>query len=258
MMDNYENKLDRERRWHTEETFDREHVLNSRFLYDRERNLWNYEFPKRQMAELIRRKIRILGLDRSTILVAPVGDGQDIRFLEGLAEKVVGIDLSPVAVAKVPAGVEAHVGDMKRMTVFPDEHFPVVVTPLFFHHFRDDLDPFLAEIYRVLKPGGLFVALEPSILHPLSWITRSLRHVAGNITGQVEDEGPMMPLSLSRAMRRCGFSDIQIRGASFTHNRIPRPVGALINRLTSGLLGVPGVNQFAWMCLWSATRPKGT
>lgn len=255
-MDNYEDKLNREKEWHTKPVFKAKHILNSRLFYSPERNAFNYVFPKKQLALSIGAIIKANGLNKLSVLIAPIGTGNDIQYIRHLSESITGIDISQEAIEKITDNsIEKYVGDMKNMTMFPDNRFDIVLVPLFFHHFvRYGFDPFLTEAYRVLKPNGFFFSLEPSSFHPVSWITRGVKKLVGNITGQVEDEMAFNPLMLANAMKRCGFHDVQVFGASFSHNRVPTWISYVNNVVTLPLLKLPFVKYFAWMCLFHGRK----
>lgn len=255
-MDDYENKLRREQEWHTDHEHQADHFLNSRMFYSDERQRYNYGFARKEVAKFLENAARLSGPDEPSILIAPVGTGGDIEHIKHLSDNITGVDVSAEAIARIKdRHVKAICCDMRHMDPFPDDRFDIVLTSLFFHHFRDMLDGFLEELFRVLKPGGHFVAVEPSVLHPVSWATRSLRRIAGNITGQVEDEGPLVPFRLSNAMARCGFQDVAVRGVSFSHNRIPIWLARINNLITYPLLGMPIAKHFAWMCLFHGRKP---
>jgi len=251
-MDDYQQKLDRERRWHTERAFRARHFLNSRLFYSPERNAFNYVFPKQRLADFMARIAQSHGLSSPRILIAPVGSGDDLPYIRPLSGDISGIDISEEAVARIADGsIKRYVGDVKRMEMFPDDHFDMVVASLFFHHFaRYGFDGFLTEMLRVLKPGGHLFALEPNLLHPVCLATQSAKKVFGNISGTVEDEAPFIPFRLVSAMKRRGFRDVQIRGASFSHNRVPIWLARINNVVTLPLLHAPLVKALAWMCLF--------
>ncbi len=254
-MDDYEDKLQRERQWHTENGLRRDHFLNSRAFYSVERQRFNYGFARKEVSKFLGDAIRNSGLDDPSVLIAPVGAGGDIEHIKHLSGDITGVDISGEAIAQIKdPHVKTFCCDMKSMGPFPDNRFDIILTSLFFHHFQGMLDDFLKELFRVLKPGGHFVTVEPSVLHPVCWLTRPLRMVAGNITGQVEDEAPLVPFRLSNAMRRCGLQDVRVRGVSFSHNRIPIWLARINNVVSRPLLRMPVTKYFAWLCLFHGRK----
>jgi SAM-dependent methyltransferase len=78
--------------------------------------------------------------------------------------EVVAVDLSPRMVElALERGVEASVADVQALP-FADATFDVVVAAWMLYHVPD-LDRGLAEIARVLRPGGTFVASTNSRFH---------------------------------------------------------------------------------------------
>lgn len=86
------------------------------------------------------------------------------------AEKIIGLDLSvgmlevgkkKVLSKKLADTIEMVVGDSENIP-YPDNHFDVITVSFGIRNF-ETLEKGLAEIYRVLKPGGLFVILETSV-----------------------------------------------------------------------------------------------
>jgi ubiquinone/menaquinone biosynthesis C-methylase UbiE len=127
----------------------------------------------------------------------------------GAAGSVYGIDASPemIEVARNKAkrsGAVAvfEVGLIERIS-YPDAIFDVVISRLVMHHLPDDLKRrAIAEIFRVLKPGGLlFLADFKSSTNPI------LAHVASTLVGhrmmmqsKVWDISPML--------KETGFVDV--------------------------------------------------
>lgn len=255
-MNSYEDKINREKEWHTKPAFRAKHFLNSRLFYSPERNAFNYIFPRKRLALSMGAIIKTNGLSKPSVLIAPIGTGNDIQYIRHLSENITGIDISQEAIAKITDySIEKHVGDMKNMSMFPDNRFDIVLVPLFFHHFvKIGFDPFLEEAYRVLKPNGYLLSLEPSSFHPISWITWCVKKLVGNITGLVEGEMAFNPLILASTMRHCGFHDVQVFGASFSHNRIPIWVSYINNIVMFPFLKLPFVKYFAWMCLFQGRK----
>lgn len=188
------------------------------------------------------------------MLIAPIGVGGDLPYVKW--GRIVGIDVSFEGLSSLKGRqAEGVLGDISRLP-FADRVFRVVLSPLFFHHYVDfGFEPFLLEMYRVLMSNGCMVILEPSSLHPLSILAATIKKRVGNLTGAVEDERPFPPRMLLGALRRCGFEQPRLYGASFTHNRVPVPIARILNVLTKPLLDVPVAKELAWMCLFFAKKP---
>jgi SAM-dependent methyltransferase len=86
------------------------------------------------------------------------------RMLRELGAEVSFIDISPRMVELACArGVDAQVGDVQALP-FKDGVFDTVVAAWMLYHVPD-IDGGLAEIARVLRPGGALVAVTNSVLH---------------------------------------------------------------------------------------------
>jgi SAM-dependent methyltransferase len=86
------------------------------------------------------------------------------RMLRELGAEVSFIDISPRMVELACArGVDAQVGDVQALP-FEDGVFDTVVAAWMLYHVPD-IDRGLAEIARVLRPGGALVAVTNSVLH---------------------------------------------------------------------------------------------
>jgi SAM-dependent methyltransferase len=88
------------------------------------------------------------------------GPGQVARYLHERGAAVMGIDLSPAMVeraARLVPGVEFRQGDMTALDL-PDESLAGIAAFYSLIHIpREDLAATLAELRRVLRPGGLLL-----------------------------------------------------------------------------------------------------
>lgn len=100
-----------------------------------------------------------------TVLEVGCGPGRLARRLrEERSINVVALDLSPRMVRLAGAqGVDARVGDVQSLP-FPDRSFRCVIAAWMLYHVPD-LDRALAEIARVLVPGGALLAVTNSERH---------------------------------------------------------------------------------------------
>ena len=86
------------------------------------------------------------------------------------AQKIIGLDLSEgmleigrkkIAEKNLSQTIELIAGDSENIP-FPDNHFDAITVSFGIRNF-ENLEKGLSEIYRVLKPNGIFVVLETSV-----------------------------------------------------------------------------------------------
>lgn len=235
----HSERLQKEIEWY-HDSFRSSHPLNQYPLYSPLRNELAYIIARHNLAK----RAKQMFPRAQNVLIAPCGLGNDaLQFSEIWPEAAFhGVDISPDAVRRCTIR-DAVVGDILRMP-YPPSFFDVVVSTLFFHHVADEgFESYLAEIARVLRPGGIMVTMEQSTYHPLFLLTRPARKIIGNITGQVEHEHPISLSKLEGAARLCGFSRTCTFPCSFGHNRMPVPVTTVINVLNN----FEGLKHLAWM-----------
>jgi demethylmenaquinone methyltransferase/2-methoxy-6-polyprenyl-1,4-benzoquinol methylase/phosphoethanolamine N-methyltransferase len=123
---------------------------------------------------------------------------------------VYGIDASPEMIVraqqraqKAGGGVAFREAPVERMPFLPGQ-FDVVLSSLMLHHLPDELRPqALAEIRRVLKPRGRFVAVD--FQPPRSRLGRALvAHTLGDIMANFEIQ------TYADLFKAAGFSDIEV------------------------------------------------
>jgi ubiquinone/menaquinone biosynthesis C-methylase UbiE len=102
----------------------------------------------------------------SSVLDAGCGTGRHTTFLVDKGHDVVGIDSSPemlaLAAAKVPT-VRFELAELERIPLL-DDSVDAAVCGLVLSHARD-IRPAVAEIARVLRPGGRLIVSNP---HPFA------------------------------------------------------------------------------------------
>jgi len=150
--------------------------------------------------------VRSCGLLDSSLLqnsrVLDIGAGESILSealaLAAGAEEVIAVDAVPKQIWAAAAHhrasprlqfIIAGVSDLP----FEDACFDLVVGNLILHHVMP-LEPLLESVLRVLRPGGRFIAIEPSPLVGM------LRHEKSP-----KNEAPIRPGVVARALRSVGF-----------------------------------------------------
>jgi SAM-dependent methyltransferase len=101
------------------------------------------------------------------------GSGRNLTCLERLGFKDLhGVDLSPRLLLRCTGNSKLYVGDVTNLK-FPDAWADIVIVQGGLHHLPNlhvDLEKCLSQVQRVLKPGGVFIMVEP-------WLTPFLRFV---------------------------------------------------------------------------------
>jgi demethylmenaquinone methyltransferase/2-methoxy-6-polyprenyl-1,4-benzoquinol methylase len=133
------------------------------------------------------------------------GSGQATQFLVKFSQNVTGLDASPLSLRRarqnVPTAsyVEAFAEDMP----FADHLFDVVHTSTALHEMQpEQLRKIIQEVYRVLKPGGVFTLVDfHTPTNPIFWpgITLFL------LLFETETAWQLLKTDLALLLRETGF-----------------------------------------------------
>ena len=91
------------------------------------------------------------------------GSGQVTRFLVNFSENVTGLDASPLSIQRCQKNVPnaTYVKAFAEDMPFADNLFDVVHTSAALHEMQpEQLQKIIAEVYRVLKPGGVLTLVD--------------------------------------------------------------------------------------------------
>jgi len=138
---------------------------------------WSYEYPWlydgiSRLASLGvggERRFRTLALGGLTlnsdteILDLCCGGGQTTQYLAEISRRCTGLDISPVALARAQSAVpQAHyIQGLAQELPFGDRTFDLVHTSVALHEMNpEELAAIFREVYRVLKPGGVFAFID--------------------------------------------------------------------------------------------------
>ena len=207
------------------------------------------------------------GREPGVALDAACGTGRFAEFLAKCGHRVIGTDSSPDMLSharrRVPAG-EFHVAELDRLPL-ADDSVDVIVCALALVHVPD-LQPVLAELTRVLRPGGDLVIsdIHPELVTRGSVITArgpvgepcivtTCRHRLGDYLRPA--------LSLGLQVRRCEEPDASAR----PDGPLPEPtteIGDWWDWPWSLLRYLPSAARAAWgrpsLVIWHFQLPPGT
>lgn len=112
------------------------------------------------------RHLALAGLpieDDTAVLDLCCGGGQTTQFLVQYSQNVVGLDVSPVALERAAKRVPQalYVEGLAEDIPLPEEQFDLVHTSVALHEMTPSVrQQTFAEVYRVLKPGGIFTFVD--------------------------------------------------------------------------------------------------
>ena len=161
----------------------------------------------------------------SELVVLNVGAGptppEHQRHMLGKFGRHIGVDPDPIVLTNSDLD-EAYVNDGATLP-FPDCAFDAVISDWTLEHVSTP-EPFLAEVYRVLKPGAFFWFRTPNRWHYVSLLAAATPHwfhtrVANRARALESDTHEPWrtryrlndPRKLSRVLTAAGFRGIEIR-----------------------------------------------
>ncbi|QYX32781.1 class I SAM-dependent methyltransferase [Sphaerospermopsis torques-reginae] len=122
------------------------------------------------------RQLALQGLNLNSdtkILDLCCGSGQTTAFLVKLSQNVTGLDASPLSLQRAKKNVPnaTYIEAFAENMPFTDHEFDVVHTSAALHEMQpEQLRKIIQEVYRVLKPGGIFTLVDfHTPTNPIFW-----------------------------------------------------------------------------------------
>jgi SAM-dependent methyltransferase len=149
-----------------------------------------------------------------TLLDLGCGFGEFSRHIR--AARRIAVDQNAGAARFQSEGVEFHAADASDLSFLPDGSVDVCFTSNFFEHLpsKERMDAVLAEVRRVLRPGGRLVALQPN-----------LRYAPGAYWDFYDHHLPLTHRSCAEAFAIAGFEVCELVGRFLpltTRSRLPQ------------------------------------
>ena len=219
-----------------------------------------YSHPT-QMWEWRQRSAQLLGdLQGLQLLDFGCGMGEESMYLAKLGAIVTGIDISEVGVESLKRRAQfnglsdrVHAYEMRvDPTEFADESFDRVHGLGILHHVK--IEPGLAEVWRLLKPGGIAVFLEPMgdsafVERIKAWMMQNMRIDGSH--GVTEHEENLHWQEIAEATKR--FSEVRTYPYHLlyrAHRLLPKWSWNGIRRLDYWVLGIaPWLRRYAGGCV---------
>ena len=165
-------------------------------------------FTPEASARLVDAFVRLSGLaPGARVADLGCGSGAFTHLLARRGYACVGLDISPKLVElgrrKYP-DVEFLEGDVEHLP-FPDASLDGILLSGIVHHLPDP-SRCAAEVFRVLRPGGRFVAFDPNRLNPFMWLYRDRASPFYSSVGVTENERPVLAQAVAAVFQRAGFT----------------------------------------------------
>jgi len=105
---------------------------------------------------------RFVGSSDTVLEIAP-GYGEFIRHIK--SGRKIAVDLNPDSKSCLTEDVEFHQASASELPMLADSEVDVCFSSNFFEHLPDKevMDQVLTEAVRVLKPGGIYLAMQPNL-----------------------------------------------------------------------------------------------
>ncbi len=134
------------------------------------------------------------------------GSGVFTSLLHRRGYSCVGLDLSPRLVrlaTETYPGIDFREGDIEQLP-FDDESFDGVLLAGVLHHLPS-WTACLAEVKRILRPGGRFVAFDPNRMNPAMYLYRDPSSPLYSSIGVTRNERLVVARELADAFSAAGF-----------------------------------------------------
>jgi len=221
--------------------------------YEAEARLFETALFRRVHARAARQFLRATGAGRAhRVLSLGCGDGSIERLLAPHVGSMVGVDISPVAIAQARAKSSAFANlSFASGQGWPDGPYDVVAAFAFLHHLDDAaIRETLRAARGALRPGGVFYSSDPSSRRAVALFRGLVRATYERYHSP--DERELDPASLRRLFGEVGFQNVSLHYSDYFLGPLawlaPGTPGALAGALEAAdslALRIPLVRRYA-------------
>jgi ubiquinone/menaquinone biosynthesis C-methylase UbiE len=231
-------------------------------FFDRHAATDDYDvFTPESNARLIAAFVHLTELPRGArVIDLGCGSGVFTDLLRRAAYDALGLDISPKLIAlgrsRYP-GLDLIEGDAENLP-FGSASFDGVLLSGLVHHFPDP-QRLAAETFRILKPGGRFMAFDPNRLNPFMYLYRDRSSPFYSPVGVTENERPVLPRQVAQVFRKARFrvqthylAGLAYRYVASSRTRMLLPV---YNFIDGTVFNLPFMRPFRPFVLTSGEKP---
>jgi ubiquinone/menaquinone biosynthesis C-methylase UbiE len=209
--------------------------------------VWNWETPAGNLRWQRRVKMLCSVINNNdVVLEVGCGTGYFTKELVKTKALITAIDISTdlineaINTIKEP-NVNFLIENAYQMT-FTDNSFDRVVGSSVLHHL--DVDKAIAEIYRVLKPGGKISFTEPNMMNPQIALQKNIPYIKRK-SGDSPDETAFYRWVIKKKLSNAGFKLIEIKPFDFLHPQTPKSLVKSVNKFSRVLEKTPIISEIA-------------
>jgi SAM-dependent methyltransferase len=181
-----------------------------------------------------------VGMNGGVALAVGCGRDPGRHLLPKPAWRMTGVELEEdwprelVASGELDEGLAGRAGELHALA---DGAYDVVLYRYVLHHiaYQGPLGPVFAEAERLLRPGGVLVAMEPGALHPVgAGLSLANKIGVGTAIHGTPDDIPLTPRLLDDESRRAGLSP-EVHAVTYSWRRLPPALQRTLWRLDAPL-----------------------
>ncbi len=219
-------------------------------------------FSEATSLRILEQCLSVAGISKAcTIADLGCGSGlfSNILFAKGF--DVTGVDLSTGMIKLAQKNFprcKFVVGDVEKLP-FADASFDAVLLSGLLHHLPDP-SKCVAEVWRILRPGGRFTAFDPNRANPFMYLYRDRSSPFYSNKGVTENERPVLAKRLANQFSQMGFevttgflSDLQYR---YVASPVMRKVLPIYNWLDSFLFSPEFLKQHRAFVITGGRKPQ--
>ena len=152
--------------------------------------------------------VQLSGLPRGARVVdLGCGSGVFTNLLQARGYRCSGVDLSPKLIADRARAIQRHRiprGRHRTSVRSPMQSFDGVLLSGVLHHLPER-SRCAAEVFRILRPGGKFVAFDPNRMNPFMYLYRDRSSPFYSSVGVTANERPVLAGEIAATFRAAGF-----------------------------------------------------
>lgn len=223
-------------------------------------SIWGWESPAGRERAARRAQLIMNGASITAgmnVLEIGCGTGNFTEVFAYSGAHIIAVDLSPDLLAfahqrGLPLG-QVQFLEMPFEDIETPQQFDAIIGSSVLHHL--DMQAALANIQRLLKPGGVLSFAEPNMLNPQVYAMFNFK-IFKEKFGVSPDERAFYRWQLAKKIRKAGFVEVIVKPFDFLHPSIPPRWINFVNCIGKKLETIPGIREVSGSLYIFARKPQ--